>query len=162
MRRGAAEIVEVRLGLAHRKMTIGFMGSGDVAIENLPIVETMTVNLYGSPGAFKIERQSRATQLVTGSLIGASLDHDRFGRWLWHVTPKMIGTHDLTIKVSADLSDSGNRRRYGSCRRVHAPCVVAKGQSVAERRGLVELALFEQPPPLPVRRSTQSRDGPEL
>jgi hypothetical protein len=107
MRRGIAEIVEVRLGLAHRKMTIGFMGSGDIAIENLPIVETMTVNLYGSPGAFQITRQSRGTQLVAGTLIGASsLDHDRFGRWLWEVTPKRTGTHELIIKVSADLSDS--------------------------------------------------------
>ena len=73
----------------------------------MPIVETMTVSLYGSPGAFQITQQSRETQLVTGSLIGnASLDHDRFGRWLWEVTPKRIGTHDLIIKVSADLSDS--------------------------------------------------------
>jgi hypothetical protein len=107
MRRGVAEIVEVRLGLAHRKVTIGFMGSGDIAIENLPIVETMTVSLYGSPGAFQITRQSRGTQLVTGTLIrNASLDHDRFGRWLWEVTPKRVGTQELIIKVSADLSDS--------------------------------------------------------
>jgi len=107
MRRGIADVVEVRLGLAHQEMTIGFMGSGSITIENLPIVETMTVHLYGSPGAFQITRQSRHTQLVMGSVIGASsLDHDRFGRWLWEVRPKRIGTHELTVKVSADLTDS--------------------------------------------------------
>jgi len=99
---GLAEVVEVRLGLAHQEMTIGFMGSGSITIENLPIVETMTVHLYGSPGAFQITRQSRHTQLVVGSVIGASsLDHDRFCRWLWEVRPKRIGTHELTVKVSA-------------------------------------------------------------
>jgi hypothetical protein len=44
---------------------------------------------------------------VVGSLIGnTSLDHDRFGRWRWEVAPKKIGTHELTIVVTADLSDS--------------------------------------------------------
>jgi hypothetical protein len=35
MRRGVAEIVEVRLGLAHQEMTIGFMGRGSITSESL-------------------------------------------------------------------------------------------------------------------------------
>ena len=35
MRRGVAEVVEVRLGRDHQVMTIGFVGSGRVTIENL-------------------------------------------------------------------------------------------------------------------------------
>jgi hypothetical protein len=56
------------------------MGSGDVILEDLPIVETMTVDLYGSPGAFQIVRQSRATQLAMSSLIwNTSFDQQKFG-----------------------------------------------------------------------------------
>ena len=69
MRRGVAEIVKVRLCLAHRNMTIGFMGSGDVAIENLPIVETMTVNLYGSPGAFEDRAAIEGDLTCDGQLV---------------------------------------------------------------------------------------------
>jgi hypothetical protein len=88
-------------------MTLGIMGTGDVIVEDLPIVETMMVDLYGSPGAFQIVRQSRATQLVKSSLMwNTSFDQQKFGRWLWNVTPKKSGTHELIVKVSADLSDS--------------------------------------------------------
>jgi hypothetical protein len=107
MRVGKTEVVEVRLGRAHQDMTKGLMGSGDLTVEDLPIVETMTVDLYGSPGAFKIVRQSRATQLVKSSLIWSlPPDEMRFGRWAWHVTPKKRGAHELVVKISADLSDS--------------------------------------------------------
>ena len=107
MRVGAPEVIEVRLGRAHRDLTVGIMGTGDVSMEELPIVETMTVNLYGSAGAFEIVRQSRETQLVKSSLIwNTTFDQQKFGRWLWHVTPKTTGTYELIVAVSADLSDS--------------------------------------------------------
>jgi hypothetical protein len=83
------------------------LGSGDLIAEELPIVETMTVELSGSPGAFRIVRQTRPTQLVKSSLIwNEPFEDQRFGRWLWHVTPKVSGTHELVVKVSADLNDS--------------------------------------------------------
>jgi hypothetical protein len=86
---------------------MGVMGSGALTVEDVPIVQTMTVNLYGSPGAFEIVRQSRGTQLVLGSLLSNSpFNGERFGRWIWQVTPKKSGTHDLVVHVSADLSDS--------------------------------------------------------
>jgi len=107
MRVGATEVVEVRLGRAHQDIAIGLLGSGNLTSEELPIIETMTVDLYGSPDAFRIVRQSRATQLVNSSLIwNTPFDDQRFGRWLWHVTPKKSGTHKLVVKVSADMSDS--------------------------------------------------------
>lgn len=107
MRVGSAEIVEVRIGRAHRDIAMGLMGSGDLAVEELPIIETMTVDLYDSSGAFRIVRQSRQTQLVKSSLIwNAPFDDQKFGRWLWRVTPKRSGTHVLVVKVSADMSDS--------------------------------------------------------
>jgi hypothetical protein len=99
--------VEVRLGREHLTLAMGIAGSGSIVIEDLPIVETMTVNLYGSPDAFEIAPQSRATQLVIGSLIWKkSFDQERFGCWRWHVKPKRAGSQELIIKVSADLSDS--------------------------------------------------------
>jgi hypothetical protein len=107
MRVGETEIVEVRLGRAYQNMAVGLQGSGELATEELPIVETMTVDLHGSPGAFAITRRSRPTQLVKGSLIwNTAFADQRFGRWLWDVTPKKLGTHELVVTVSADMSDS--------------------------------------------------------
>jgi hypothetical protein len=76
MRVGATETVEVRLGRAHQGIAVGLMGGGALIVEGVPIVQTMTVNLYGSPDAFKIVRQSRGTQLVIGSLIWNSPFND--------------------------------------------------------------------------------------
>jgi hypothetical protein len=56
MRVGATETVEVRLGRAHQGIAMGIMGGGALTIEDVPIVQTMTINLYGSPDAFKIVR----------------------------------------------------------------------------------------------------------
>jgi hypothetical protein len=87
MRDGVTEAIEVRLGRTNHVMTLGIMGSGDVIMEDLPIVDS--------------------TQLAKGSLIwNTSFDQQKFGRWLWKVTPKKSGTHELIVKVSADLSDS--------------------------------------------------------
>lgn len=104
MRVGVPELVEVRLGRAHQVTAFGLVSA---ATEDLPIVETMTVNLHGAPDAFQIVRRSRQTQLVMDTPVwGAAFDQERFGRWTWHVTPKKSGTHELVVKVSADLFDS--------------------------------------------------------
>ena len=74
---------------------------------NPSIVETMSINLVSSPGAFDIERQSETTQLVMNDLIaGSAFEKDDFGRWTWLVTPKKAGAHQLILKVSAGLKDS--------------------------------------------------------
>jgi len=106
LRVGTTEIVEVRLGRAQTDAAMESTDSGDLAAEELLIVETMTVDLHGSADAFRILRRSRPTQLVKTNLIWrAPLNEQRFGRWLWHVTPKKSGRHELTLNVSADLSD---------------------------------------------------------
>lgn len=107
MKVGVTENVEVRLGRALQQIGHGLVGSGALTSEGLPVVETMTVTLDGSPDAFTIVRRTRSTQLVIGSLIWkGEFDEQRFGRWLWYVRPKCTGTHELLLKVSADLSDS--------------------------------------------------------
>lgn len=105
---GEPEPVEVRLGRkAAAGLVAGIVGRGALSTEDIPIVETMSIMLVSSPGAFLIEPQSEATQLVVNDLIaGTALDHDAFGRWTWVVTPKRSGAHQLLLKVSAGLKDS--------------------------------------------------------
>lgn len=102
------EVVEVRLGrAAAAELSKGLAGRGDLTVEDLPIVETMSVSLYGEPGAFAIDRQSETSQLVMSDLLkGTPLETQDFGRWVWLVTPKKTGTHQLYVKVSAALKDS--------------------------------------------------------
>jgi hypothetical protein len=67
----------------------------------------MSVSLYGRPGAFTIERQSETSQLVMSDLLrGTPLETQDFGHWVWLVTPRQTGTHQLFLKVSAALKDS--------------------------------------------------------
>jgi hypothetical protein len=108
MRVGITEGVEVRLSQVKEVVC-------RLRAEELPIVETMTVNLYGAPDAFNIVALSRETQLVIGSMIWSRFQEQRFGRWQWHVTPKKTGTHKLLVKVSADLSDSRGVPTSESC-----------------------------------------------
>ena len=105
---GQQEIVEVRLGrLATPDLSKGLEGRGTLTTEDIPIVETMSVSLYGGPGAFTIERQSETSQLVMSDLVkGTLLETQDFGRWAWLVTPRKTGTHQLYVKVSAALKDS--------------------------------------------------------
>jgi hypothetical protein len=105
---GQQEIVEVRLGrLATPDLSKGLEGRGDLTTQDIPIVETMSVSLYGAPGAFTIERQSETSQLVMSDLLkGTPLETQDFGRWVWLVTPRQTGTHQLYVKVSAALKDS--------------------------------------------------------
>lgn len=105
---GQQEIVEVRLGrLATGDLSKGLEGRGPLTTEDIPIVETMSVSLYGGPGAFTIERQSETSQLVMSDLVkGTPLETQDFARWVWLVTPRKTGTHQLYVKVSAALKDS--------------------------------------------------------
>ena len=105
---GQQEIVEVRLGrLAAPDLSKGLEGRGTLTTEEIPIVETMSVSLYGGPGAFTIERQSETSQLVMSDLVkGTPLETQDFGRWVWLVTPRKTGTYQLYVKVSAALKDS--------------------------------------------------------
>lgn len=105
---GEQETVEVRLGrLATPDLSKGLEGRGSLTTEDIPIVETMSVSLYGGSGAFTIERQSETSQLVMSNVIkGTPLETEDFGRWVWLVTPRKTGTHQLFVKVSAALKDS--------------------------------------------------------
>jgi hypothetical protein len=107
MRTGISETVEVRIGKGNtRRLSAGLLGGGEIVTEDISIVETMTVELASS-GGLKIERRSRRTQLVKGPVLrAAASEQKQFGRWVWHVTPKKVGTHELFVKVSADLNDS--------------------------------------------------------
>ena len=108
MRVGEPEQVEVRLGReAAAGLAAGIAGRGALTTQDIPIIETMSIMLVSSPGAFLIEQQSAATQLVMNDVIaGAGFEHDDFGRWNWQVTPKLAGEHQLLLKVSAGLTDS--------------------------------------------------------
>jgi len=105
---GEPEQVEVRLGREDAAgLTEGIAGRGSVTTADIPIVETMSITLVSSPGAFDIERQSETTQLVMNDLIaGSAFEKEDFGRWTWLVTPKKPGMHQLYLKVSAGLKDS--------------------------------------------------------
>ena len=105
---GEPEQVEVRLG---RETAEGLMdsiaGRGALTTADIPIVETMSIMLYSSTGAFTIEAQSETTQLVINDLVaGTAFASAEFGRWTWLVTPKKSGPHQLLLKVSAGLKDS--------------------------------------------------------
>ena len=105
---GEPEQVEVRLGRdAAAGLVAGIAGRGALTTQDVPIVETMSVMLVSSGGAFLVEPQSEATQMVMNDLIaGTALEHDGFGRWNWLVTPKLSGARQLLLKVSAGLKDS--------------------------------------------------------
>ena len=105
---GEPEQVEVRLGReATEQLAVGIVGRGAISIQDIPIVETMSVLLVSSQATFLIEPQSEATQLVLNDILqGSDLEHDGFGRWNWLVTPKKTGPHQLVLKVSAGLKDS--------------------------------------------------------
>jgi len=105
---GRPEIVEVRIGVPEAaNLTIGLVGSGKVVVRDLPIVETMTVQLVSHRDVFRIEPKSQATQLVRRTMVHtAAFAHQDYGRWLWSVKPQRSGHHELIVKVSANLHDS--------------------------------------------------------
>jgi hypothetical protein len=72
MWRGVPEKVEVRLGRVEAQALMqGFVGRGDLRIEGMPIVETMSVTLVSEPGTFDIVSQSERDQLVKPDLVRA-------------------------------------------------------------------------------------------
>ncbi len=105
---GEQETVEVRLGRAAAEgLTQGLVGRGALSSQDIPILETMSVSIYAKGGAFDIERQSETTQLVsTAQLKGTAFEQADYGRWVWQVTPRKTGAHQLFVRVSASLKDS--------------------------------------------------------
>ena len=70
---GEPELVEVRLGRQDAAgLATGLGGRGSLTTTDTPIVETMSITLVSSPGAFDIERQSETTQLVMNDVIAGS------------------------------------------------------------------------------------------
>lgn len=105
---GEQETVEVRLGRAAAEgLTQGLVGRGALSSQDIPILETMSVSIYTKGGAFDIERQSETTQLVSNEhLKGTAFEQADYGRWVWQVTPRKTGAHQLFVRVSASLKDS--------------------------------------------------------
>ena len=105
---GEQEPVEVRLGRKETAdLTEGLVGRGALTDEDLPVMESMSVILHSNSGAFDIEHQSEMTQLVMSDhLKGTAFESADFGRWIWLVTPRQRGAHQLFVRVSASLKDS--------------------------------------------------------
>ena len=105
---GEQETVEVRLGRKETAdLTEGLVGRGALTDEDLPVMESMAVILHSNSGAFDIEHQSEMTQLVMSDhLKGTAFESVDFGRWIWLVTPRQRGSHQLFVRVSASLKDS--------------------------------------------------------
>jgi hypothetical protein len=105
---GVQETVEVRLGaVIANEIMQDFVGRGDVKLEHVPIVETMSVSLESQPSKFEIVPRSKEVQLVKPDLVkGTAFHQDDFARWIWLVTPRQRGKHTLLVKVSAAIRDS--------------------------------------------------------
>lgn len=105
---GVQETVEARVGpQVAAEILQGFTGRGDIGVEDVPIVETMSVSLVCEPGAFDIVPRSQEVQLVKPDLVKGTAFHQAdFGKWVWLVTPRERGKQKLSVKVSAALKDS--------------------------------------------------------
>lgn len=105
---GEPEMVEVRLGReATADLASGLLGRGALTSEDLPIVETMSASLHSDSGAFEIHSQTEAVQLIMRDhLKGTPFEQAAYGRWLWLVTSRKTGAHQLYVRVSAALKDS--------------------------------------------------------
>lgn len=115
MRIGRREQIEVRVGTeGASRLNIGLVGSGDLTEHELPVVETMALDLYSIDDSFKIEPVSDREQLVKKdvlkgtplSFVGSGAPVDNYARWLWFVTPMRRGTKTLALRVSARVLDS--------------------------------------------------------
>lgn len=110
MMAGRLEHVEVRIADQLKPaMLFGMEGGGDVYAHDLPVVETMAVNLYSPTQAFVIQALSQHEQLVQKNvLINTVLDNpaQSFGRWHWSVTPLIPGDHSLALRIAARVHDS--------------------------------------------------------
>ena len=110
MRVEKREQIEVRLGTEETpRLAFGLVGSGELVEHDLPVVETMAVDLYSPDDSFKVEAKSDREQLIKkDALRGTPLAKlsDDYGRWMWNVTPQRIGKKQLCIRVSARVLDS--------------------------------------------------------
>jgi hypothetical protein len=111
MRVGVSELVEVRLGTGLKipDMAKDIDGSGPLTVHNLPVVDTMAIDLYSPDDAFRIEVRSDREQLVKKDTIKGTLFETYsvpYGQWKWSVTPLRTGVNTLALRVSARLLDS--------------------------------------------------------
>jgi len=99
MRKGRRETVEVRIGTTEAKKFLEGFGPGKVGVEDVAIVESMSVYLSADdPDAFEIKTQSPEAQQVKLAPEDTARFQD-FGRWVWFVKPLRTGDHGLTVKV---------------------------------------------------------------
>jgi hypothetical protein len=111
MRVGVSQSIEVRIGADMKipEMAQGIGGSGLLTVHNLPVVETMAIDLYSPDGAFLIDARSEREQLVKKDTIRGTLFESfsvPYGQWKWSVTPLRTGVKTLALRVSARLLDS--------------------------------------------------------
>lgn len=110
MRVGCLQHVEVRVGdQLNPTMIFGLKGQGDVHVHDLPVVETMSVELFSPTRAFAIERCSEPAQLVQKNVLINTVFENAgqpFARWQWNVMPLRAGNHGLTLRISARVADS--------------------------------------------------------
>jgi hypothetical protein len=67
----------------------------------------MAVSLAAEPGDFDIDERSLREQLVRTDVVkGTPLEQHDFGKWMWVVTPRRRGRHQLYVKISAAIKDS--------------------------------------------------------
>ncbi|MGE0024420.1 MAG: hypothetical protein AB7S70_12410 [Hyphomicrobium sp.] len=103
---GAPITIELTLGRdVLAALAEGEAGHGGRTPPAAPVIETLSVSLYGHPEAFLIERQAERTQFVSPKHALAARDPATFGRWVWLVTPHAAGAQDLVVRVSALLRD---------------------------------------------------------
>lgn len=110
MKVGCLQHVEVRVGdQLTPPMIFGLKGDGDVHVHDLPVVETMSLELFSLTQAFTIIQCSEPAQLVQKNvLFNTVFDNPAqlFARWQWNVTPLRAGHHALTLRISAQVSNS--------------------------------------------------------
>jgi hypothetical protein len=83
-----------------------FAARAGLDLEGDPVVETVSMSLYGRGDVFEIERQSDRVQLLPSNhLPDSQLELADYGRWVWHVTPLIHGEHEIFLRVSALFRD---------------------------------------------------------
>jgi hypothetical protein len=71
-----------------------------------PLVESLSMSLYGRREVFEIERQTERVQLLPGEeFTDDPADLSEYGYWEWLVTPRMAGAQELYLRVSALFRD---------------------------------------------------------
>jgi hypothetical protein len=134
---GVREIIEVRLGLPTEDLTAGLAGGGVLTEHGVWMVETMSIKLLSTDGAFDIEARSPETQLVKKDVLkGTPLEAlvANFGQWIWTVMPKQRGSHPLELSISASVRDASGLPGSATLPNQTIPIEVAVSLTVTSRR----------------------------